>query len=356
MGKHSLPSRHLPARVALGALSLSVAGAASAIAVVGVEAGTGLSATANADDIQTLIDDLSSVSHDATAKSEELKATEDAIAQAEAALPALYARVDQTRAEAQAAAGARKAGQLSLNGVAASQNRTSASDTLVNNLGASNPQELIDRAAYLGSISRSNERALQDLRQLTADAAERATEANIAVVEAEYQRNQLDAKRLKLERERADLDAKVKEVEARVNALSPADRVLWEAKDNPILAPLADLNSAASGVVSAAMAQLGKPYGWGAAGPDAFDCSGLMAWSYAQNGKSIPRTSQAQLAGGTPVSLSELQPGDIVGYYPGVTHVGMYIGNGQVVHASDYGIPVQVVPLNSMPIQGAVRY
>ena len=81
-----------------------------------------------------------------------------------------------------------------------------------------------------------------------------------------------------------------------------------------------------------------------------------MYWSYAQNGKTIPRTSQAQLAGGTPVSLSELRPGDIIGYYPGITHVGMYIGDGQVVHASDYGIPVQVVPLNSMPVQGAVRY
>ena len=54
--------------------------------------------------------------------------------------------------------------------------------------------------------------------------------------------------------------------------------------------------------------------------------------------------------------LSEVQPGDIIGYYPGVTHVGMYVGNGQVVHASDYGIPVQVVPMNSMPVQGAVRY
>ena len=73
-------------------------------------------------------------------------------------------------------------------------------------------------------------------------------------------------------------------------------------------------------------------------------------------GKSIPRTSQAQIAGGTPVPLDQLQPGDIVGYYAGITHVGMYIGEGQVVHASTYGVPVAVVPLHSMPVQGAVRY
>ena len=95
---------------------------------------------------------------------------------------------------------------------------------------------------------------------------------------------------------------------------------------------------------------------YGAAGPNAFDCSGFTSWVYSQAGISIPRTSQAQLAGGTPVPLSQLEPGDIIGYYPGVTHVGMYIGNGQVVHASTYGVPVQVVPLKSMPITGTARY
>src|SRR5699024_2357294 len=111
-----------------------------------------------------------------------------------------------------------------------------------------------------------------------------------------------------------------------------------------------------AGAVAAAMSKLGSPYSWGAAGPDAFDCSGLMVWAYQQIGKSIPRTSQAQLSGGQSVSTSDLQPGDIVAYYPGATHVGMYIGDGQLVHASDYGIPVPVVPVDSMPIVGAVRY
>ncbi|MDN6619454.1 MAG: C40 family peptidase, partial [Corynebacterium variabile] len=87
-----------------------------------------------------------------------------------------------------------------------------------------------------------------------------------------------------------------------------------------------------------------------------FDCSGLMYWASQQLGKSIPRTSQAQVSGGTPVSRDELQPGDIVGYYSGVTHVGMYIGDGKIVHASDYGIPVQVVSVDSMPFAGASRY
>jgi len=81
-----------------------------------------------------------------------------------------------------------------------------------------------------------------------------------------------------------------------------------------------------------------------------------MFWAYQQMGKSIPRPSSAQIAGGTPVSREQLQPGDIVGYYSGVSHVGIYIGDGKIVHASDYGIPVQVVSVDSMPFAGASRY
>ena len=114
--------------------------------------------------------------------------------------------------------------------------------------------------------------------------------------------------------------------------------------------------SANQAVVDAAMSRQGSPYVYGAAGPNAFDCSGLVYWAHAQAGKSIPRTSQAQLAGGRPVSLNALQPGDVIGYYPGVTHVGLYIGNGMVVHASTPGTPVGVVPMYSMPVVGAARF
>lgn len=108
--------------------------------------------------------------------------------------------------------------------------------------------------------------------------------------------------------------------------------------------------------VDAAISRTGAPYAYGAAGPSSFDCSGLIQWSYAQAGKSIPRTSQAQIASGRPVSVNQLQPGDIVGYYSGVSHVAMYVGNGMVIHASTYGTPVKQVPLHSMPVVAAVRY
>ena len=303
-----------------------------------------------------MITDLESLSQEANGKNEEIKTTEDEIAAAEARLNDLRGRVDETQRELVSADAAREQERKNFDEIAASQNRTSRSDMIITSLGAENPQMLIDRAAYLGSISRNTDRAMAELKRANDEAAARANAANIAVAETEFQRNQLDSKRSKLEQERGELDEKVRQLQSKVDGLSPEQRARWENKGRPIAAPLADLSSAGAGVVGAALAQLGKPYGWGASGPDQFDCSGLMLWAYAQNGKSIPRTSQAQLAGGTPVPLSALQPGDIIGYYPGTTHVGMYIGNGQVVHASDYGIPVQVVPFDSMPIQGAVRY
>jgi cell wall-associated NlpC family hydrolase len=109
-------------------------------------------------------------------------------------------------------------------------------------------------------------------------------------------------------------------------------------------------------IADKAMSKQGAPYVWGATGPDSFDCSGLTSWAYSQLGKSIPRTSDAQAASGTPVSLDALQPGDIVSYYAGASHVGIYIGDNKIVHALNEGEPVQVNDLNYMPIHNAVRF
>ena len=98
--------------------------------------------------------------------------------------------------------------------------------------------------------------------------------------------------------------------------------------------------------VEAALSRQGLPYVWAATGPDAFDCSGLMVWAWAQAGVTIPRTSADQ-AGLPEVPLDELKPGDLVTFYSPVSHVGMYVGNGMVLHASMPGVPIKVVPLDA---------
>jgi len=107
--------------------------------------------------------------------------------------------------------------------------------------------------------------------------------------------------------------------------------------------------------VKAAEAELGKPYVWGAAGPDSFDCSGLMLWAWAKAGVSLPHQSAQQYNVGTHVSESDLQPGDLVFYYSPIHHVAMYVGNGMVIQAPDFGVPVGYAPVNSMPYTGATR-
>lgn len=112
---------------------------------------------------------------------------------------------------------------------------------------------------------------------------------------------------------------------------------------------------AGSAAVSHAMSKLGAPYRWGAAGPSAFDCSGLVKWAYKRVGVSLPRTSRAMSRVGRPVRKSALRPGDLVFFYTPVSHVGIYIGGGKVVNASRPGTPVKVSNLSGMPFHSARR-
>ncbi|WNV74106.1 C40 family peptidase [Geodermatophilus sp. DSM 44513] len=135
---------------------------------------------------------------------------------------------------------------------------------------------------------------------------------------------------------------------ASANSTAPAAAVVTAA---PVAAP----NGAAQTAVDTALAQVGDPYTWGATGPNAFDCSGLTSFAYKAAGVSIPRVSRDQAVFGTAVAKSDLQPGDLVFFYSPVSHVGMYIGNGQIVHAPSWGSTVKVVSLDSMPSYSGAR-
>lgn len=105
----------------------------------------------------------------------------------------------------------------------------------------------------------------------------------------------------------------------------------------------------------AAVSKVGSPYVYGAAGPSAFDCSGLVYWSHQQAGQIIPRDSYGQLGGGTHVEAANIQPGDVV-VYNGGGHAGIYVGGGQVVHSSTEGVPVSRMGLNDQSIVDIRRY
>jgi cell wall-associated NlpC family hydrolase len=114
-------------------------------------------------------------------------------------------------------------------------------------------------------------------------------------------------------------------------------------------------SAARATAVDVAMSKIGSPYRYGATGPNAFDCSGLMSWAFKQAGVSLPRTSRAMSQVGTPVSRDELQPGDLVFFYKPVSHVGMYIGDGKIVHASTRKSPVKISDISRMKFNSARR-
>jgi cell wall-associated NlpC family hydrolase len=118
---------------------------------------------------------------------------------------------------------------------------------------------------------------------------------------------------------------------------------------------LAAPSDRARAAIEAAIADLGKPYVFGAEGPDAFDCSGLIQKVWRQAGVELPRTSSEQAQAGQQVPLSQIQPGDLVIYYAGRSHIGMYVGDGKIIHAPPPGAQVRYAPLMSMPVNSVVR-
>ncbi|MDP9441909.1 MAG: NlpC/P60 family protein, partial [Actinomycetota bacterium] len=107
--------------------------------------------------------------------------------------------------------------------------------------------------------------------------------------------------------------------------------------------------------IAEARRQIGKPYEWGAAGPDSFDCSGLTLWSWRAGGKSLPHSSRAQWTATSRVSIDAIKPGDLLFYGDPIHHVGLYIGNGQMIEASQTGTPVRYASIYRSDYTGAGR-
>ncbi|SIC56335.1 NlpC/P60 family protein [Mycobacteroides abscessus] len=223
-------------------------------------------------------------------------------------------------------------------------------------LTSNSPQNLIDQLSVQRTVGGEMRSRMDSYRaaQTSADEAEQRSRdaAEAARVAAEQAKNV----RASLQAKQSQLQVQIAVVKSQYNTLSPG---LQAAAAAP--APEAAIGGggspAGAGAVAAALTRIGAPYSWGGSGPNAFDCSGLVMWAYGQQGVSLPHSSQALARGGTPVSLSELQPGDVINFYGDASHTGIYVGNGMMVHASTYGVPVAVVPITSSgPIYNARRY
>ncbi|MGK4584086.1 NlpC/P60 family protein [Kitasatospora sp. HPMI-4] len=270
--------------------------------------------------------------------------------------------------------------RTTLGAVAADQYRSGGVDPSVQLMLNASPGEYLERAGLQGQANEQQVAALRLALQLqrSIDQTRNETAAKLA---------ELDRARQELAEHKEEAKAKLAEAKSVLDGLEAADRAKVLADENDQAASRGSGrtspggSSAAGGGSSAtggsggsvggsytgpasgraksaldfAYAQLGKPYQPGGVGPSAFDCSGLTQSAWRAAGVSLPRTTWDQWNAGHHVSQSDLQPGDLVFYFQDLHHVGIYVGDGMVLHAPRLGKNVTVVPMNVMPYMGAIR-
>jgi peptidoglycan DL-endopeptidase CwlO len=248
---------------------------------------------------------------------------------------------DEMRAQASGAEADLRALQTTLGARAAAAYVQGAGNTLAAVLNSEDPASAIDRVQVLELLA-SHDGDLMDRLALAGRAYDgRKRDLAAAEREAAAEVARLDAKKAEVDRAAARTRELLSQMRARSAAPSP------DPSPAPSPPPSTGGGGGASAVVNYAMAQVGKPYCYGGAGPGCFDCSGLTMRAWAQAGVSLPHSSSAQYGVGRHISASELQPGDLVFYYSPISHVSVYIGNGQRVSATHTGDYVRVQSLGS---------
>lgn len=240
--------------------------------------------------------------------------------------------------------------------LAGAQYRAGAIDPSLALMLTEDPDGYLDKAATLDRIGSRQQQKLQRFRSSQRSLNQERTEAGSKLA-------MLERERAERKRHKKAVLKKLKAARELLHELSPAER---EERERASRAGTRSGSSVpgdgarassqrAAAAVAAARSALGKPYVWGATGPASFDCSGLTQWAYGRAGVAIPRTSQAQRSAGRQVPMSQARPGDLVVYRDDASHVGMYVGDGQVVHAPHPGAPVRYDPVRMMPVSSVTR-
>jgi cell wall-associated NlpC family hydrolase len=210
-------------------------------------------------------------------------------------------------------------------------------------LGSGSPQTFLDQMTIIESLTKDSQAQLNELvrAQDTLNAAKKKLDAE--VLDQAAQRGTL--------RDRKETLAKDLAVWRKLRTkLAPTIDT-----SGPLPVYNGDTASRAGKVLKFAYDALGSPYVFGAAGPGSYDCSGLTLAAYQQVGVSLPHSARRQLAQGPQVPQSDLMPGDLVYFYSDVHHVGIYIGNGKVIHAPQPGENVKISEMSVFPFAGASR-
>ncbi|MFF8607513.1 NlpC/P60 family protein [Streptomyces sp. NPDC015346] len=283
--------------------------------------------------------------------------------------------LDRLRDEAARRTDRLNAGRAGLGSVATAQYRSGGLDPAVQLALTSDPEQYLERAAIAEKAGERQAAALTSVRRELAGIRQLRAESTRRLAELRGHEDDL-------RRQKSAVQSKLAEARTLLARLTAEERARYEAavagsgragagasggtgsgtgagvradRASEPRGPIAAPNARAAEAISFARAQIGKPYVWGATGPSAYDCSGLTQASWRAAGVSLPRTTYTQINAGQRVSRSELAPGDLVFFYSGISHVGLYIGGGQMIHAPRPGAPVRVAPIDEMPFAGATR-
>jgi cell wall-associated NlpC family hydrolase len=263
-------------------------------------------------------------------------------------------RIQLTRAQADARiaenAAARGASALTVSQqavaqLAAENYMNSGLDPTLQALTAGNPDQFLNQASTITELDQSSGAKVNTLSNEVSQALRAKQTADQQVAAAKALQTQMNAKK-------QAIDAKIDVINGA--AMKQAMAVFTQTGNYPNIS-IPTANTVGAQALQAAMTRRGDPYIWGAAGPAEFDCSGLVVWAYAQEGIALPHYTGSLWNSGVHVARADLEPGDLIFFFADISHVGIYVGNGLMIDAPDFGQTVKVEPVYWSAYVGAVR-
>jgi cell wall-associated NlpC family hydrolase len=343
---HRAPKKYVPVSRTAMTVTLATAAAGSVALLPTAEADP----NANINDVKAQVDKLH----------QEAEQAAEAYNEASTSLADLQHKVDQLQARITAEQASLNSARGALGGLAAAQYRSGGVDSALQLMLTQSPDQYLQQATALAEITDGK-------RATMANAAELQRQLNQDKASATDELANLAKTKTLMAQQKADIDAKEQQARNLLDQLTASQRAQYNRL-------VANTNSSSSGVsksvinnlpipsdpraaiaVAFAKAQVGKPYIWAAAGPNAYDCSGLTMAAWGKAGVMMAHGSRDQYAAFPKVAKSDLQPGDLILFYSDMHHIGIYVGNGMVIHAGNPDSGVQYIPMDDMPYAGAVR-
>jgi peptidoglycan DL-endopeptidase CwlO len=299
---------------------------------------------------------LRQVQREAEVLTEDWHAATDALEASQSQVATLQAAVEPARADVEAAKANEEQFRRQVDVMVMTAFESGNLDQLNAVLASGSPQEFLDQMSALEAIAADHRKSLDELIAVADRTARAQAEADAAVQRAQAAADEAARAEQDVSARKRDAEIRIDEAERLLERLTPQQRRDRAGPVEP--SPSGPIVGTGAGVeaLRAAQTQLGKPYQWGAEGPDRFDCSGLTSWAFKRAGVTLPRSSRQQATVGRSVSFDDLRPGDLVFSYQPISHVGIYVGEGRMLAAPQTGDVVKYQRVSSSNFTSARRF